>query len=145
MIQRIQSIFLLLSSIGFFSLFTLPFAVSDTVIPELLADRMYNIMDHVILIILTVLGGLSGLTAIFLFKNRELQIKLSHILIILTILLPLVAFLLIYNEGTAMIEGARIDDGAGLYVVAIDIVFAFLASYFIKKDQKLVESMDRLR
>lgn len=145
MIQRIQSIFLLLSSIGFFSLFSLPFAVSDTAIPQLLADRMYNIQDHVVLIILAVAGGLLGLTAIFLFKNRELQIKLSNFLIIVTLLLPLVAFLLIYNEGTAMIEGATIDDGTGLYVVAINIVFAFLASYFIKKDQKLVESMDRLR
>lgn len=145
MIQRIQSIFLLLSSIGFFSLFSLPFAVSDTAIPQLLADRMYNIQDHVVLIILAVAGGLLGLTAIFLFKNRELQIKLSNFLIIVTLLLPLVAFLLIYNEGTAMIEGATIDDGTGLYVVGINIVFAFLASYFIKKDQKLVESMDRLR
>jgi hypothetical protein len=145
MIQRIQSIFLLLSSIGFFSLFSLPFAVSDTVIPQLLADRMYNIQDHVVLIILAVSGGLLGLASIFLFKNRELQIKLSYFLIIVTLLLPLVAFLLIYNEGTAMIGGATIDDGAGLYVVGINIVFAFLASYFIKKDQKLVESMDRLR
>jgi hypothetical protein len=145
MIQRIQSIFLLLSSIGFFSLFSLPFAVSDTGIPQLLADRMYNILDHVVLIILAVAGGLLGLTAIFLFKNRELQIKLSYFLIIVTLLLPLVAFLLIYNEGTAMIEGAVIDDGAGIYVAGINIVFAFLASYFIKKDQKLVESMDRLR
>ncbi len=145
MIQRIQSIFLLLSSIGFFSLFSLPFAVSDTAIPQLLADRMYNIQDHVVLIILAVSGGLLGLASIFLFKNRELQIKLSHFLIIVTLLLPLVAFLLIYNEGTAMIGGATIDDGTGLYVVGINIVFAFLASYFIKKDQKLVESMDRLR
>jgi drug/metabolite transporter (DMT)-like permease len=145
MIQRIQSIFLLLAAVGFLILYKLPFATSDASIPTLLEDKMYNVTDHVILIVLSALGGLLSLATIFLFNNRILQLKMSNILIILSILLPLVAFLLIYNEGTAMVEDANIQDEAGLYILAVNLVTTFLASHFIKKDQKLVSSMDRLR
>lgn len=145
MIQRIQSIFLFLSSVGFLSLFKLPFATSDKSIPNLLGDMVYNVQDHIILIILSILGGVLALAAIFLYKNRDLQLKLSNFTIICSVLLPLVAILLIYNEGTATNPSANIEDGLGIYASLASLVFAILASRFIKKDDQLVKSMDRLR
>jgi len=145
MIQRIQSIFLLLVSAGFWSLFQLPFATSDVAIPEFMADNTYNIMDHVILLLLAVAGGILALAVVFLYTNRTIQLKLNYVLIVLSILLPLLAFLLLYNEGTATVADADIQDRAGLYVMGINIILSFLAARSIQKDNKIVESMDRLR
>lgn len=145
MIQRIQSIFLLITSLGFWSLFLLPFATSDTGIPTLLSDKIYNIHDHIVLLVLAVAGGLLSLVDIFLFGNRNMQLKLNYILIAITIILPLITFLLLYNEGTAMVEGAVIHDEGGLYAMLLTILFGFLSARFIQKDNKIVESMDRLR
>jgi len=145
MIQRIQSLLLLLTAIGFGSLFGLPLVTSDTSIPKLLADKMYNIFDHPVLIILTLAGALVSLITIFLFKKRENQLRLCYLISFLTVVLPIIAFLLIYTEGTAMVPGANIKYESGLYILIINIVLSFLSSYYIKKDQKLVSSMDRLR
>ena len=106
---------------------------------------MYNIHDHVVLLSLAVGGGLLSLVDIFLYTNRNVQLKLNYILIAVTIILPLVAFLLLYNEGTAMVEGAVIHDNGGLYTMLLNIIFGFLAARSIQKDNKIVESMDRLR
>jgi len=145
MIQRIQSIFLLLASGSFFSQFAFDFAYSDKSLPGLLSDKVYDILDSPILIVLAVLGGIIGLVNIFMFRNRALQLKLGNLLIVLCILLPLVAFLLIYREGVAIAEGTDVNDGFGIYLPLIGIIMAVLANRFIKKDDKLVKSMDRLR
>ena len=61
------------------------------------------------------------------------------------ILLPLVAILLIYNEGTYTTNSAKIEDHLGIYLPIISLTFSGLAGRFIKKDEKLVKSADRIR
>lgn len=145
MIQRIQSIFLLLSGVSFFSLFGVPFATSMVSIPELLSDMVYNVQDSPILMVLAGLGGLVSIGAIFLFNNRAFQIKMSYLAIVFSILLPLVAFLLIYNEQTFTTQSDKINDAFGLYLPFICLILSILAARFISKDEKTVRSMDRLR
>lgn len=145
MIQRIQSLFLLLCSASFFGLFGLPFATSSVSMPDIFSDMVYNISDNAILLGLCVLGGLVSLGAIFLYNNRELQIKISYVATVLAILLPLTAFLLIYNEGTGGANADKIDDAPGLYLPLVGIIFSVLAARFIRKDENTVRSMDRLR
>jgi FtsH-binding integral membrane protein len=145
MIQRIQSIFLLLSGIAFFSLFALPFATSTVSIPVLMSDMIYDVQDSPILMTLCVVGGLVCIVAIFLFNNRVLQLRLSYLATVFSILLPLVAFLLIYNEQTSDLNYEKINDGLGLYLPFISLVFSILAARFISKDENTVRSMDRLR
>ena len=144
MIQRIQSLFLLLSSAAFWTEFALPFATTDVASPGVLSDLVYNIHDSPVLIGLTVIGGLVTLGAIFLFNNRSLQKRLSYLGIVMAILLPLVTFLLIYNERTGDALGT-INDGLGIYPPIVALIFAVLAGRAIGKDDKLVRSMDRLR
>ena len=144
MIQRIQSLFLLLSSAAFWTEFALPFATTDVASPGVLSDLVYNIHDSPVLIGLTVIGGLVTLGAIFLFNNRSLQKRLSYLGIVMAILLPLVTFLLIYNERTGEALGT-INDGLGIYPPIVALIFAVLAGRAIGKDDKLVRSMDRLR
>ncbi len=146
MIQRIQSIYLLLASLGFGGLFMFPFATSSQAVPHLLEDMIYNIQDSPILLALTIIGALIALVAIFLFNNRKLQQKMSIVVIICSIFIPLVAFLLIYNEGTAFNDQTtQIDDGMGIFMPVLSTIFGFLAFRSIKKDDNLVRSMDRLR
>jgi Domain of unknown function (DUF4293) len=145
MIQRIQTIFLLLSGIAFFSLFLVPFATSEVVIPQIFNDMVYNIQDSPILLGLCILGGLISIGAIFLFNNRPLQLKMSYIATVFSILLPLVAILLVYNEGTSGANADKIDDKLGIYLPLISLVFSILAGRYINKDENTVRSMDRLR
>jgi uncharacterized membrane protein len=145
MIQRIQSIFLLLSSAGFLGLFGLPFATSTQAIPQLLADNVYNVQDSPILMALAGLGGLVCLGAIFLYNNRQLQVKLSYLSIVCAILLIFVTVLLIYNERTITDHADSIKDGFGIYLPVLSIVLSIIAGRYIKKDENIVQSMDRLR
>jgi Mn2+/Fe2+ NRAMP family transporter len=145
MIQRIQSIFLAICSLGFGSHFFTNLAVSSESIPVLMADKVYEIQDHILLIILTVLGIIISFGAIFLFNNRLLQQKLSIFTIILSILVPIAAFILIYTEKTNEGNLQSIDDSLGLYLCLIPVIFGLLAYKSIGKDEKLVRSMDRLR
>lgn len=145
MIQRIQTIFLLVSSASFFCLFGLPFATSSVVIPKLFSDMTYDVKDSPILLALCLLGGIISLVAIFLYNNRPFQLKLSYIVTVLCILMPLVAILLVFNEGTYTTQSDKIKDSFGIYLPVVGLVFSILASKFIKKDENIVKSMDRLR
>jgi predicted membrane protein len=145
MIQRIQSIFLLLASLAFFSLFALPLATSAKAGVGFLADKVYNIMDHPALLALTIIGGVTALAAIFLFRNRGLQLRLTILTLVLSILLPVLAYLLVMTEGTSTTEQAVYTESAGIFMPVVALVFSILAQRNIKKDDKLVRSMDRLR
>ena len=145
MIQRIQSIFLLLASITFFLQFVFNFATSDKTSPGFLSDKIYNVLDNPVLLGLTILGGVIALISIFLFRNRALQLRLGYLVIVLCILLPIVAFLLIYNEPTGLSKGVEINDGLAIYLPIIGLITTILAARSINKDNKLVKSMDRLR
>ncbi len=145
MIQRIQSIFFLLAGLAAAALLKVPFAVSDKPVPQLLSDQVYNVQDHVILIVLTIISAVIAVAAIFMYQNRELQMRLGYLVIVASILLLLVAFLLIYNEGTLNVPDSNIQDQFGLFLPFITILFSALAIRFVKKDEGLVRSMDRLR
>jgi len=145
MLQRIQSIFLLLTSIAFFLLFTVNFASSDKTFEGVFSDQIYNIMDSPILIGLTVIGGVLAIINIFMFNNRPLQLRLGYLLITLCILLPLVALLLVINENGPRLSSDEVDDSLGIYLPVVGLIATVIANRFINKDNKLVKSMDRLR
>ena len=145
MIQRIQSIFLLLSGISFFSLFGLPFATSTVAIPNIFSDLVYNIQDSPILLVLTILGGIISVGAIFLFNNRGLQVRLSYLATVTSILLLILALLLVYNERTTDAGAETITEGFGIALPILSLIFSVLAARYIGKDENTVRSMDRLR
>lgn len=145
MIQRIQSLFLFLASGCFFGLFGLPFASSDEVTKPFFEDLIYNVLDHPALLGITIAGGSIALINIFLFKNRGLQMRLSILVIICSILLALFATYLVYQDASLMSPGADLEDGFGVYLPPAALIFGILSYIFVKKDEKLVKSMDRLR
>ncbi len=146
MIQRIQSLFLLLTSAAFGLLFIWPFALSEKKDNTLFADNVFNVQDHILLIIMTLTGCLTAFVAIFLFRNRKVQSKVTYFPIILSILIPVMAFVFFTNtSSTSVVQAEDIQDQAGMYLPAVSLIFGLLALRYINKDDKLVKSMDRLR
>jgi hypothetical protein len=147
MIQRIQTIFLLLSGAAFAALLLYPFATSAPVAQlanHFFADGEYSIMDNLVLELMVLAGVLLAFVNIFLFRKRKTQVKIGYLLVILSILIPVVAYLYFTNQAVTLGESA-IEDGPGIYLPIVSLVFALLANRFIRKDEKLVNSMDRLR
>lgn len=145
MIQRIQSVFLLLASGSLFSTFALPFATSAEKGEGLLADKVFDIMDHPALLGLAIIGGLVAAMAIFLYNNRSLQLRLTLLTIVSAILLPIVACLLVLTESATVNDTAVYEEKLGIAMPIVAIIFSALAYRNIKKDDRLVKSMDRLR
>ena len=145
MIQRIQSLFLLIVSLSFLGHFLWPLATSNISGGKFLADKVFDINDHVVLLGLVILGAGLALINIFLFNNRPLQLRLGYILIILGILFPLVGVFSFMNDTAQMSDSAQINDQLGIYLPILTILFAILANRSIKKDENTVRSMDRLR
>jgi len=143
MIQRIQSLFLLLASLFFFGEFAFPFFKSAPTSSGFFADSVFNIQDHPILLGLTVLGGLISLITIFLFNQRSVQQKLVIAAIILAIGLPVAAIFLGMSDTPALFESSQPFVGTFLPIGAV--VMLILSLRGIKKDENIVKSMDRLR
>ena len=145
MIQRIQSVLLLLAAIAVFALFKLPFGSSETITASaLFNDGIFSIQDHIGLLGLFCGAGLLAFVGIFLFNNRPLQLKLSRVSIIANIIGIILAAVIFMQDSTAM--GAIVPkEELGLGLPILSIIFTAFAIRFINKDEKLVKSMDRLR
>lgn len=146
MLQRIQSIFLLLAGAASLALFGVPFATTPQPVEGsmLFADAAYNVQDQVALMVLFGLGGVLALAAIFLFRNRLLQMRMS-IFAIIANFIGVVLGVLFYMQNSQDVGERTINDGIGAYLPIVAIILAILAYRFINKDDKLVRSMDRLR
>lgn len=134
MIQRIQSIWLLLA--GVFGIITLnkPFFFGSQL--GLAATNLTGSSSFPILLMTIVVVALSFF-AIFLFKNRKLQLTITIIDFILSI--GLIA--LYFNATKDLIGNISLQS---IFVFLIP-VFLLLAARGIYKDRKLVKSVDRLR
>ncbi len=155
MIQRIQSVFLLLVIIVQIVLFFTPLAVfiSDLSYYKLFLTEMKNMtpdsnmdMSRMIAMPLAIMNTVIIIIAVITilkFKNRVLQMRLNRFNILLIIIL-IVGILFGYPQWMLKI-GSVVTYDYGAYLPLISIVFLFLANIFIGKDEKLVRSADRLR
>lgn len=146
MLQRIQSVFLLLAGLASLSLFGAPFATTPQAVEgsTLFADAAYNIQDQPALMALFGLAGLLAIISIFLFRNRLLQMRMS-IFAFIANLIGIVLGVLFFMQNSQDVGDKAIDDGIGLYLPVAAMILALVAYRFISKDEKLVRSMDRLR
>jgi len=145
MIQRIQSLFLLLAAGGLGSLFAVPFARTTKAIKEsaFLQDSLYDLSDHIALMIVFGLTAVLALVSIFLFRNRKLQLQFIAFTLVGVVAGIVLAVVLFMQQGVPI--DSSIQDDIGTYLPLVAILFLALAYRFTKKDEKLVRSMDRLR
>jgi len=145
MIQRIQTIFLLLAALSFGALFMLPMATSSVSTAHFMADQVYGIQDHLALLSIAIFAIGVSVLAIVLFKNRKLQRKLVHLIIVLAVVMSVTSYFLLKMDMGDSILTAGLHMQPGMFLPFLGILFSLLAGYYIGKDEKLVKSMDRLR
>lgn len=149
MIQRIQSIFLLLAAGALGGQFAFPYLQTPADNPArsltALADGVLNPLDNPGLLGLTGLGALISLAAIFLFKNRSLQMRLALVAAGIGIMLLVLLGITVKNTLDATPQGGSIEYTLGLGLPVLALLFNWLAARAIRKDEALVRSMDRLR
>jgi hypothetical protein len=143
MIQRIQSVFLAMVALCSAALFGTNAADTDTAISgsEVFNDAEFTIFDSPLLIGGVAATMLVSVAAIFLFRNRRLQMILCLVAVLITLAYSAYGGLL-WGTDTA---AAAADPNLGIALPFLAIVFAVIARRAIKKDEKLVRSADRLR
>ncbi|MFT5616974.1 MAG: hypothetical protein ACI85I_000190 [Arenicella sp.] len=157
MIQRIQSIFLLIASVAAFSMIFLPVwvKVDEAAQTQVLLDtkKMTYIENgkeksETNTIALSILAGLSSIVAmgsLFSYKNRMTQIKLN---LLNSLLLAGTVGLMCYYYADATQLFNPEDQGKfgiGFFAPMLALICNSLSNRFIRKDEKLVKSVDRLR
>ncbi len=140
MIQRQQTLWLLLATIAGVLSFMFPFAVGEKIVVNTTMKERVDFVageDFFILILTIAAIGIAAVT-IFLFKDRKLQIKLC-----LLGLLVSIGILILYVLGMNKLLSSTPALWAILPVVVI--ISYFMAFRNIRKDEKLVKSLDKLR
>nr|WP_294904262.1 DUF4293 family protein [uncultured Lacibacter sp.] len=135
MIQRIQTIWLLLAAAASLAALKLPFfsGVKENNLFEKLTGSSYFL-----LLILSVAVALIALAAVFLFKNRKLQSRFG----LAGLLLQLVTIAVYYQQSQTFTQG---NYSLTAVLTLLVPVFFILALLGIRKDERLIKSMDRLR
>jgi hypothetical protein len=138
MIQRIQSVWLFLSSIFSAVTFRFPFYTGDWLKDTSPSPIELNALTTWWLTLISALAGVLAFVTIFLFTNRRLQLRLTYLGIFLS-----TALLTLYILEIGNFSGGSIALWC-IFHFAI-LVFYIMAARGILKDQKLIKSMDRLR
>jgi hypothetical protein len=157
MIQRIQSVYLLLASLLLSVTFFFPIAefIGEkdslvlyifkvvSLVPD--SQNVYDIMFVMPLLGIVVAVILLSLITIFMFKNRNGQLKIIRLLMLLIVIMIGVIFLYFYDI-LETASGAIPDFvQVGAFAPLLSLVFLFLAYRGVIKDVKLIRSADRLR
>ena len=137
MIQRQQTLWLLLSTICAFLSYWLPFYSGTKIVNNVIEKAFLNGGSTFLLMILTGMSAALSLFTIFLFKVRKLQFRLCLGGLALSVIMIILYF-------------SEIKKLSGSISLSCLIVFAILAGYImaaynIRKDEKLAKSLDRLR
>ena len=130
MIQRVQSLLFFFSAICSVAIiYTFP------VLKEV--SKVYFLRDYFsdarLFLFLSV--GLS-IFAIFQFKNRKRQQLIAYVA---RLMIAISFFIIVF------LHREERDFAVGLFLLFIPYLALILAGYFVRKDEKLVKSVDRIR
>ncbi len=164
MIQRIQTLFLLgvVICMGLMLVFPLWEKDSDDHTKKMSLDVYYlkeyisesteivswkeDVVQPVYYI--AVVAGLAALLAlysIFNYNNRKLQIKLGALNALVIMIDVVLVVYLIYTGEKELGQSNKGEFYPGFYLPLAALIFNSLANRFIRKDEKLVRSVDRIR
>lgn len=131
MIQRIQTVYLLIASVAFALLsFKFPFW-------RLNEEFLYAQNDNKLYLLLVSLFVFS-IIGVFLFKNRTVQMKLIRLSILIEFVVVVRLFLTYRELNTPL-------DAKVFFLLMSAFVALLLAYRGVKKDENLVRSVDRIR
>ena len=138
MIQRQQSLWLLLAAASSFLSFQFPFYTGNILEDNMSRFEELEAGSSLFLMVLTGVSVLISAITIFLYKDRKTQLKLS----IGGILIAIILLILYFSELKKFANGN--------FALTAIFVFAIFISYImaargIWKDEKLIKSLDKLR
>jgi len=131
MIQRIQSIYLLVAAIAM----TL---ISFKVPVYTLNETLFMAQDDTKMFILTIVGAIFSLLGLFMFKNRKFQMKLIRLTVLIQMIIGVRLFMLL-NKFEVVLNNTL------LFLMAFSLIALIMAYRGVKKDDDLVRSVDRIR
>ena len=131
MIQRIQSIYLLVAAISM----TL---ISFKVPVYALNETLFMAQDDTKMFVLTITGAIFSLLGLFMFKNRKFQMKLIRLTVLIQIIIGVRIFML-FNKFEVVLNNSF------LFLLAFTLIALIMAYRAVKKDDDLVRSVDRIR
>lgn len=137
MIQRIQSIWLLLAAVCVF--LTLKFSTYVGTNKYLIPSTFLNGIATLPLIFVTLAVGILTLITIFLYKNRKLQLRLT----ILSMILEAGLIFLYYREIQTFVGQGTFSITAILHAGVL--LFLILGARGISSDDQLIKDSNRLR
>ena len=162
MIQRIQSILLLLSAIAMGLMLFFPlwqkvsidppeearldaFHLSYDVLSPATGSKQSILKNTFYIALLGSLSAVISLYSIFQYKNRLRQIQLGSLnSLLIGMTLGLSTYFVLKAE--TLLEPTRQGNYLlGFYLPLASLLFNFTANRFIRKDEKLIKSMDRIR
>ena len=130
MIQRVQSLFFLFSSIFLISIVYFFPVLEDSTNSYLLKENFTYARFFVIF------SAALSFFAIFQFKNRKRQRLIGYFSrLMITIALCLIVFL--YRDDKVF--------SSGMLFLIVPFISLIAANFFIKRDDKLIKSVDRIR
>ncbi len=160
MIQRIQSLLLLLAAVAFGLMYCFPIAslVPDINSTDVVRYDLYNYylfvatknvpeVNYIITLPMAITTGLAGilsLITIFLYKNRIKQMNLVKLTVFINILL-VVGIFFWYSGIIEEKTGTQPSYDVSAYFPLITLVFLILAFRSIRKDERMVRAAERLR
>lgn len=150
MLQRIQSVYLILVAAAMLISVVLPLATfffnSEIVVFEAMGIYFNGELTDSTwgLFVIGLLSSIVALITIFLYKNRLLQIRLSIFNIVLMVGFYLYFGFIIYKVyPVESLEFSKV--GFGIIMPIISIILTILAIRKIGADEALVQSLNRLR
>ena len=153
MIQRIQTLYLLIAfALGIVFLFSplASFSIADIIFELKVMDfsEMSDMdqgmfIDTMPLIIVDSLFVVLMAVSILLYKNRSLQLKLTGLGVLVNTVVIILGFW--YTDAMADKVNTQPDYEYGAIIPVVALVFLFMAIRGIRKDAKLIRSMERLR
>lgn len=138
MIQRQQSLWLLLAAVASYLSFRFPFYTGNIIENNTPIFETLDGGSNLFLLVLTWLSVFISAIAIFMYKDRKTQLKLA----IGGVIIAIVLLILYFSQLKKFSNGN--------FALTAIFVFAILIGYLmaargIWKDEKLVKSLDKLR
>lgn len=144
MIQRIQTLFLLLAVATLVTTLFLPLGVrvqpdesGHTLLSALGTESDQPVGYAVVLI----LASLTSLASVFLWKNRKLQVRFS----VFTVLIIALSYLVFFVYKMLQAGVVVYFWGIPFFLPALAVVWMLLAIRGIRRDEKLIRSLNRIR
>lgn len=149
MIQRIQSLYLFLAAaaggtVGYFNLWKAKVTRGAAI-----SDEYFNAASNYLIFIVLMISVVLSVVALFMFKNRKLQFRLTVLNILVSIGVMTLIYVNVQDRAKELMDGGAtlVSQSFQLpaFLPVVMIVLLFLAAKGIYKDEKLIKSLDRLR